>query len=255
MNLGSARNRNVARSCWGMVGAIAIFCWTPPANGLVPNGSFESNSINTGGAGYFGDVPDDWSLFNGLYFNPTPDVFDDLGIAGELPGSFTAFIGVAPYAGHKFVGLAANLNNINMPGFTEGIYSNPIAINANVNYTLQLALLHDSTNSVGYNAAAPLIVRLRQGAGAGTVIGSMAANTSPKTWEIRTLSFQVPTAGLYELVLSNESPHASYLGVDDVRLLPEPGVLSLAWSIGIAALASHPPRTRNQRVSASRGRN
>jgi len=53
---------------------------------------------------------------------------------------------------------------------------------------------------------------------------------------LRTLSFQVSTAGLYEIVLSNESTSVgSYLGIDAVEfLVPEPGGTSTA--IGIIGL-------------------
>jgi len=209
-----------------------------PGTAAIPNGGFELNTVNTSGSGYFfGDVADGWTKFDGVYFNPTPDMFDNNGVGGELPGSFTALIGTAAYEGTKFAALAGWATDPNLPGFSEGIASTPVPLAANQIYTLQLAMMHDSTNSVSYNFPSPLTVRLRQGgSGPGTVVGLMSANTLPKTWQLRTLSFQVSTAGLYEIVLSNESTSVgSYLGIDAVEfLVPEPGGTSTA--IGIIGL-------------------
>lgn len=168
--------------------------------------------------------------FDGVYSNPTPDIFDNNGVNGELPGSFTAFLGTSANEGTKFAALAGWATDPNLPGFSEGIASTPILLIANQTYSLQLAMMHDSTNSVSYNSPSPLTVRLRQGgSGAGAIVGSMSANTLPKTWQLRLLNFQVATAGLYEIVLSNESISVgSYLGIDDVRFVPEPGGVMMA---------------------------
>lgn len=207
------------------------------AGAAIPNGGFELNTVNTGGGGFFfGDVADGWTKFDGIYFNPTPDMFDNNGIDGELPGSFTALIGTSAYEGTKFAGIGGWSTDPNLPGFSEGIVSTPVLLTANHTYLLQLAMMHDSTNNVGYNSPTPLTVRLRQGgSGAGTVFGSMAANTLPKTWQLRTLSFQVGSTGLYEIVLSNESSIGSYLGIDDVRFVPEPS--SMVAVICVAGFA------------------
>lgn len=222
-------------------------CCAAPASAAIPNGGFELNTANTGASGYFGDVADHWTKFDGLYFNPTPDLYDNNGVDGELPGSFTGFIGATAFEGTKFAALAGWASDPNLPGFSEGIASTPVFLAAHQDYVLQLAMMHDSTNSVSYNSPSPLTVRVRQGgSGAGTVVGSMSANTLPKTWQSRTLTFQVGAAGLYEIVLSNESVSAaSYLGVDDVQLfpIPEPSGAMLATA-GLSCLGAWRCRRR-----------
>jgi hypothetical protein len=240
------RNASGLRLTLQFACCVMFFSWAAPTTAAIPNGGFELNTVNTGSGGYyFGDVADGWTKFDGVYFNPTPDMFDNNGVGGELPGSFTAFIGTAAYQGTKFAAVGGWATDPNLPGFSEGIASTPVPLAANQTYTLQLAMMHDSTNSVSYNFPSPLTVRLRQGgSGPGTIVGLMSANTLPKTWQLRTLNFQVPTAGLYEIVLSNESVSiGSYLGIDAVELVvPEPG--GLATALGMIALGQARRRRR-----------
>lgn len=204
----------------------------------IPNGGFEVNTVDSGPRDYLDDVANQWSKYNGVYSNPTPDMFANDGVGGSVPGGFSLLRDVTAYEGNKFAGLGAGMTEGTIPGFSEGIASTPVLLTSGKTHILQLAMLYDTTNDFGYVSPAPLTVRLRQGAGAGIVIGSMAANAAPKTWQLRTLNFQVAATGQYEIVLSNESGPQSYLGVDDVRLVPEPTALSLTCGLSLL-IASH----------------
>lgn len=207
---------------------------------LIANGGFESNTVNTGFTGYYGDVADGWSSFDDVY-SGSPDMWDNNGVDGNLPGTSSYMSGVLASEGTKFAAMASDNS-----GFSEGVESTRFSLTAGTQYILSLDLLHDGFNGFNRHDPAELTVRLRQGNGPANVLGLLAANTVPSTWEARSLTFSVNQTDTYSLILSSETfdGRRPYLGVDNVNLeaVPEPGTMA-ALGLGLAAIARRRKRT------------
>lgn len=206
---------------------------------LIFNGSFETNTVvNNGGAN---DTADGWTTFADLTAAASPDVWDNNGVGGIMPGFAGFFVGMTAYHGTKFASLAGNppLNN-----YIEGIESSPFALAANTTYVVTTQLAYYAGALGGYHNPAALTVRIRFGSNPSTIVGVMPANTASATWQLRTTNFQVSTAGSYTLILSAEDSVINYLALDDVTLnpVPEP-TTSFALGFGIA-LACRRRRSR-----------
>lgn len=207
---------------------------------LIFNGSFEVNSnVVNGGAN---DTADGWSHFLDLTPGASPDVWDNNGVGGIMPGFAGFFVGMNAFHGTKFASLAGNppLNN-----YVEGIESTAFNLTANTTYVLSTQLAYYAGAPGGYHNPAALTARLRFGSNPSGVLSVLAANTASATWEQRTYSFQVATSGSYTLILSAEDGVINYLGIDDVSLNPVPEPTTMA-ALGLGAAALIRRRSKNR---------
>ncbi|MBV6457968.1 MAG: hypothetical protein HONBIEJF_01089 [Fimbriimonadaceae bacterium] len=201
---------------------------------LVANGGFEVNTVNTGVLRYWGDTADSWTKVL-----TTPDMWDNAGVQGNLPGDSGYMTGVTAFGGTKWAGIGTYSymwGNNNWARYKEGIESSSMSLSAGQLYDASAMILYDSTNSSGWNNPGIITIRLK-GTGPSFVVGTFAPNTLPKTWQARSLQFTVPTTGMYSLIMSMESGPDAYVGIDDVGCapVPEPATVA-ALGAGLATL-------------------
>lgn len=191
---------------------------------LIANGGFEVNTVFPGNLS--GDTADGWT---NLSF--TPDVWDNTGVDGLAPGTSGYMPHVLAYEGTNWAALAG------APGIGgEGISATPVAMTAGL-YTLSAALIYDEHNAAGFVHPSAIDVLLKQGAGSFTFVGTLAANTGPDQWEVRSINIAITTDDTYTIALFHPAANDSYVGIDDVRLelVPEPATM-VVLGLGAAAL-------------------
>jgi len=195
---------------------------------LLANGSFEVNSVVTGGGA--DDRPDLWSNFTDVA-SGSPDVWDNSGSDGLAPGSFGFFPHITAFHGTNFVSIAANPDL-----YSEGIESSPVALTGGKTYRVSIAMAYDSHNAAPWTNPAMLRVRLRKGTDPSTILTDFAANTVDETWEMRSFDFSVSDSGSYSVIFSAEDYSTSNFFVIDhaglVEVVPEPA------SMAVLAVAS-----------------
>lgn len=191
---------------------------------LIANGGFEANTVYPGPT-LTGDPADGWAIEA-----ITPDVWDNGGVDGIPPGAYGYFSHVTAYEGTNWASLAGASGN------NEAISATPVALTAGI-YTLGAALIYDEHNSLGFSNPAAVDVYLKQGAGAYGLVGTLAANTGPDQWELRSVNFQITASDTYTIMLSLASTDLAYIGIDGVGLnpVPEPATMA-ALGLGAAAL-------------------
>ena len=201
---------------------------------LIQNGGFEVNT-NAGANNGIDDTADGWSKFTDLSANSSPDVWDNNGVNGILPGLSGYFTGFTAFAGTKFASIAGNPSQNN---YIEGIESSSFTLAANTTYILSAVYAYSGSAPNGYNNPAPVTARLRMVSFPSVVLTQLPANTLASTWQSSSYQFQVTNSGMYSLILSAEGAVNNYLGVDEVALnpVPEPATLSVLALGGLAVL-------------------
>ncbi len=206
------------------------------------NSSFELNS-NAGSQNGANDLADGWTNYFGNSAASSPDVWDNNGSFGLLPGTSGFFTGVTASGGTKF----ATLGSIHTQGWSEGMESSSFSLLALQTYRVSANLLYDQFAPGGYNVPSVITVRLRQNTSSTTfTVGTLAANTLANTWQNRFLDFSVGTSDSYTLILRNEfSQVSSYIALDQAGLdvVPEP-VTMAGLATALLGLASARKRKR-----------
>lgn len=212
--------------CLGIAGASQAF---------LANGSFETGTAYTGPPNNF--VPGTPAPWIPLSFSP--DMFDNSGAdgfgLGGIPAYDNVMSGVAACHGRRFIGFAAS----NSLSFQESFGQVVSGLHVGQLYTVTACVITDispqAINFGGpYDSFGTVELYLN-----GTLLGAFAANTLPKVWQPRSVSFTAHAgSGMFELraKAAFALPPTfgnSYMGLDDLQVVPEP--LSLfALSAGVA---------------------
>lgn len=203
---------------------------------FITNGSFETGTAYTGAPNIFvAGTPSPW-----VATSYTPDMYDNTGTDGwglaGVPAYQNMMSGVVACDGHRFIGFAASATM----GFYESFGQNVSGLVVNQNYTMSACMITDPTTQNTpyggpYDGYGTIDVYLNS-----SLIGTFAQNTSSKVWQSRSFSFTATsTAGFleYRAVIDNSSPalRSSYMGLDDIQVVPEPASLATV-GLGLAAI-------------------
>lgn len=211
---------------------------------FITNGSFETGTAYTGAPNIFvAGTPAPW-----VATSYTPDMYDNTGgdgwgLAG-VPAYQNMMSGVVACDGHRFIGFAASATM----SFYESFGQNVSGLVVNQNYTMSACMITDpTTQNVQYGGPYD---------GYGTVdvylnnalIGTFAQNTASKAWQSRSFNFTATaTSGFleYRAVIDTSAPNlrSSYMGLDDIQVVPEPASMATV-GLGLAAVL----RRRGRRI-------
>lgn len=206
------------------------------SSAVVVNGSFETGTAYTGGPNIFtAGTPSPWTASSF-----TPDMYDNTGADGwglaGIPAYQNMFANTTAYQGHRFIGFAVST----AMGFYEAFGQNVSGLSQGSTYTLSAGLITD-THATIQQFGGPY-------SGFGTVgvyfnssqIGTLAANTTALTWQVRSFTFQAPAASGFLEFRAQVNPNdpvlqGSYMGLDGIEVVPEPGTWA-ALSLGVLAV-------------------
>ncbi|MBI5708374.1 MAG: hypothetical protein HZC36_15435 [Armatimonadetes bacterium] len=217
-----------------IITSLAAVCAVSHA--FVVNGSFESGVAYSGGPNIFSaGTPTPWvaTAF-------TPDMYDNTGADGwnlaGIPAYQNMFANTLAFQGHRFIGFAVSTTM----GFYEAFGQNVSGLTINATYTLQTSLITDTHASIPqyggpYSGFGVVDVYFNN-----TQIGTFSANTVALTWQTRSFSFVAPAASGFLEFRATANPfdpvlQGSYMGMDDIGVVPEPAGLSVML-IGVAAI-------------------
>lgn len=218
--------------------ATPVLCLAAAANAQILNGSFEAGPAYPGGLNIFSPgTPPPW-----VASNLTPDCYDNTGAdgwnLGGIPAYNNMFQAMPAAAGNRFIGFAASTTF----AFNESFQQTTPPLNAGQTYTISAQLAADDIGRAAafggpYFGRGQVDVLLN-----GTYIGTLTQNTASFTWEARSFSFVAPlaTTAVFRFVAQAGTNTAgivdsSYIGIDDIRLVPSPGSLALLGLAGIVA--------------------
>jgi hypothetical protein len=205
------------------------------------NGSFEAGTAYSGAPNVFvSGTPAPWQATSF-----TPDCFDNTGVDGwgfaGIPIYDNMFAQMPAADGVRFLGFAAGSN------FSEAFKQTMAPLVGGNIYTLTAQIAVDDFGKAipyggPYRGRGAVDVRIN-----GTSVGQFAPNTASYTWEARSVTFVAPTASSYEVefvaMVDPLTGLPSYMGMDDVSIVPEPWSLA-AFGAGLAALARRRSRSR-----------
>jgi len=209
------------------------------ASAQLLNGSFETGLAYPGGLNIFSPgTPPPWvPTTNGF----TPDLYDNTGVDGwnlaGIPLYNNMFQNMIAFAGHRFIGFGASTQ---FGGINEAFEQTVPPLIPGQTYTISANIAADDLGKAipyggPYTGRGEVRVLLD-----GNPIGTLTQNTASLTWQSRSFSFIAPatSSAVFTFVAQlDPSPggQASYIGVDDIRLVPAPGaaaVLGLAGLVG-----------------------
>lgn len=220
---------------------LATFALTASANAQIANGSFESGVAYSGGPNIFvSGTPGPW-----FATNLTPDCYDNTGTDGwgitGIPIYNNMFKGMVAASGNRFMGFAVS------SGFSESFKQVMSPLTAGSAYTISAQMAVDDLGKAAsfggpYNGRGVIDVLIN-----GSYVGSFSQNTVSLGWESRSVTFVAPTASSYDVefvaAFVPGTTFPSYMGLDDIRIVPEPGIM-VALGTGIAALVRKRRTTR-----------
>lgn len=203
---------------------------------FVVNGSFESGVAYSGGPSiWVSGTPSPW-----VATQYTPDLYDNSGADGwnlaGIPAYQNMFANTFASQGKRFIGFAVSTTM----GFYEAFGQNVSGLTVNAVYTLKADLITDT------HASIPQYGGLYSGFGVVDVyfnnsqIGTLSANTVALTWQQRSFSFTASASSGFLEFRAAANPmdpvlQGSYMGLDDIGVVPEPTGLSVLL-VGVAAL-------------------
>ena len=194
---------------------------------FIQNGSFENGVAYPNGPNIFtAGTPTPWTPVT-----YTPDLYDNTGADGwgiaGVPAYDNMMSGVTACQGNRFIGFAAS-HSLN---FQESFGQNVTGLNINQNYTITSCMLTDDRKSIPqyggpYNVFGQVDVYFNN-----AQIGSFLPNTIALTWQQRAFTFRATAAsGFLEfraaLDPNNPVPGGSYMALDDIGVVPEPGSMA-----------------------------
>lgn len=190
-----------------------------PAQNLLANSGFETNTQNSGFLNWWGDVPDGWRGIN------SPDMWDNAGDHGNQPGyDSVSMVGAHAHSGTKFVGMASKATI----GFYEGLWEGlSVNLTEGTSYTVSAWVYTDTDYSMTPGFA-PIRVSWSD-----SVLGWLEPNTARNVWERREFAFTA-TAEMASYRQAVQffafGTGNAYLGLDDVGLaktpVPEPSLIA-----------------------------
>ena len=208
---------------------LAAASLAPSARANIVNGGFELGLAYSSGPNIFmAGTPAPW--FATAW---TPDMYDNTGAdgwgIGGIPAYTNMFKGMAAFQGNRFIGFAASTA---FGGINEAFAQTTSALTPGGIYTISAQIAADdsgndpsSTYGGPYGGRGEVDVLLNGG-----YIGTLTQNTVSLTWESRSFSFVAPAASSYtfefiaQLDPTPGSIASSYIGLDDIRCVPAPGV-------------------------------
>lgn len=206
-------------------------------NAFITNGSFESGSAYGGSPSiWVAGTPAPWTATS-----YTPDMYDNTGADGWGMAGIAAYdnmmSGVTACGGNRFIGFAASTG---FGGINEAFGQNVSGLVPGQMYTISTCMITDVSAPAlafggPYNGYGHVDVYLNS-----IYLGTFTNNTLAKTWQARSFSFFAPaTSGFlkFEAQLDNTSPVLlnSYMGLDDLQVVPEPASMIIVSS-GVLAL-------------------
>ncbi len=215
------------------------------AHAQLANTSFEFGLAYPGGPNIFtpGTPPPWMPTTNGF----TPDLYDNTGAdgwnLGGIPaynnGSQNMFQGMVAAHGNRFIGFAASTQ---FGGINESFEQTTVPLNPGQAYLLSVQMAADDGGKAipfggPYSGRGEVDVLLD-----GNLIGTFTQNTVSLTWEVRNISFIAPassTAVFTFVAKLDPTPGSvgnSYIGLDNIRLVPAPGSMALLSLAGFAGL-------------------
>ncbi|MCB8932795.1 MAG: PEP-CTERM sorting domain-containing protein [Chthonomonadaceae bacterium] len=208
----------------------------PACANLITNGGFELNTVWAGGPN---DVADGWIALAG-----SPDVWDETGFDGLKTGTTGGgyMPHVTAYEGSNWASIGSDAAT----SFQEAIGSASMNLGPGL-YTLSLAMIYDAHNPLNYVNPGAVDILLKQGAGGYVYQGTLAANTGPDQWEVRSMQLNITANDTYSIGLQAALGAKTYLGVDDVNLVASP--VPEPFTMGLAGLALATAARRRRRSS------
>lgn len=198
----------------------------------VPYPGFFGRSIFSSGA------PTPWSappqVSPDCYDNASAGINDGWPLTG-IPAYGGMFQNMLAASGKRFMGFAAGVT-ANGGTFVESFRQTTPPLIGGQTYTISAALAAEDTGK-----AAPVFGGPYTGRGKvdvyldNALIGTLAPNTATLTWQQRSFSFVAPSTSTavfeFRAAFANASaPVSSYIGIDNISLVPEPGACLLATS-------------------------
>ncbi|MBK7404335.1 MAG: hypothetical protein IPJ41_06780 [Phycisphaerales bacterium] len=215
---------------------LALAGSTAPGLAQIVNGSFETGLAYPTGPNIFAaGTPSPW-----VATTFTPDLYDNTGVdgwgIGGIPAYDSMFKGMAACQGDRFIGFAAS---VAFGGLNESFAQTTAPLNAGRTYTVSACMaVDDLGKAIPYGG--PFSGRGEVGIYLNSsLIGTFSQNTASLTWEGRSISFVAPSSGpaTLEFVaqLDPNNSNASYIGLDDIQMVPAPAATSLLGLAGLAA--------------------
>ena len=204
---------------------------TLPAAANIVNGGFEAGVAYSSGPNIFiAGTPAPW--FPTSY---TPDMYDNTGAdgwgIGGIPAYTNMFKGMVAFQGHRFIGFAASTS---FGGINEAFAQTTAPLTPGNTYTMSTQIAADDSGNASSTYGGPYLGRGEVDVLLnGNLIGTFTQNTMSLTWESRSFTFVAPTASTYTFeFIAQLDPSAvgggsSYIGLDDMRCVPNPATLAV----------------------------
>lgn len=194
----------------------------------IQNGSFETGLAYSGGPNvYFSGIPSPWYTTSN-----TPDMYDNTGVDGwglaGIPVYNGMFAGMAACGGNRFVGFGASPS---FGGINESFAQTTAPLTAGQQYTIAACMAVDDSGYATwaggpYSGRGEVEVLLN-----GNLLGTFTQNTASLTWQSRSITFIAPNSlpATFEFIAQVDptNGHASYMALDDIRIVPAPGSIAL----------------------------
>jgi hypothetical protein len=219
-----------------ILAAAAAACLCTSSFAQLANGSFETGLAYPGGPNIFTPgLPPPWMpTTNGF----TPDCYDNTGADGwnlaGIPAYNNMFQNMIAAQGNRFIGFAASTQ---FGGINESFEQTVAPLTPGQTYIVSAQIAADDLGKAApfggpYTGRGQVSVLLD-----GNLIGTLTQNTLSYTWEARTFSFVAPatSTAVFTFVaqLDPSSGASSYIGIDNLRMVPTPGSLAILGLSGL----------------------
>ncbi len=213
---------------------ISVFAQIAPA--AIVNGDFETGVAYPGGRNIFSSgAPTPWSapplVSPDCYDNASSLITDGWSLAG-IPAYGNMFQNMLAASGKRFMGFAAGVT-ANGGTFVESFRQTTPPLIGGQTYTISAALAAEDTGKASPVFAGPYTGRGKVDVYLdNALIGTLTPNTASLTWQQRSFSFVAPNTSTavfeFRAAFANASaPVSSYIGIDNISLVPEPGACLL----------------------------
>lgn len=218
---------------------VATVMITQIAPAALVNGDFETGVPYPAAIGRFNifssGAPTPWSapplISPDCYANVSANINDGWPLTG-IPAYGNMFQNMLAASGNRFMGMAAGVGP-NGGTFFESIRQTTPPLIGGQTYTISAALAAEDTGKAPPQYGGPYTGRGKVDVYLDNAyIGTLAPNTASLTWQQRSFSFVAPNTSTavfdFRVAFANASaPVPSYVGIDNITLVPEPGACLL----------------------------